>query len=437
MGYTADDLAALVREDRVHRSVYTDPAIFELELDRVFGRAWLFVGHDSQVPNPGDFVTTTLGRQPVVMARGLDGKVRVLYNRCGHRGAKVLTEERGNARQFRCSYHGWAFHPDGTLAGLPLPEDYPASFDLNDPAYAMMPMRHASYRGFVFATQSASAPDLETHLGQARIGFDEVCDRAPEGTIEFAGGCHRYEYGGNWKHQMENLADTYHPIACHESTVKKDGYQFQRRTGESGGQAKFFDQTGKPLVPLLGVWAFVNGHNSEASLPFHEEQTGEVFLRYRALLVAKHGEARTREILKPKRHNLSVYPTMDIIVLQNAVRVIRPLAVDRTEVRVYPMRLKGAPAEIFADHVRFLNQTHSASSFIQSDDVESFHRCQEGLLAEGPEWSVVARGVGREASDQAGVRFGERSSEIGQRNQHAAWVQYMTGAAASWEPARP
>lgn len=433
MGYSADDLAKLVREDRVHRSVYTDPAIFELELERLFGRTWLFVGHESQVAQPGDFFATVLGRQPVLMTRGFDGKVRVLFNRCGHRGAKVVNEERGNAKQFRCSYHGWAFHPDGTLAGLPLPEDYPADLDLSDPQYGMQPVaRFASYRGFVFASLVASGPDLETHLGQARIGFDETCDRAPAGEIEFVGGCHRYEYAGNWKHQMENLADTYHPIACHESTVRKDGYQFQRRTGESGGSAKFFDQAGRPLVPLLGVWAFVNGHNSEASLPFHDEQTGAVFLRYRAILVAKHGEARTKEILRAKRHNLSVYPTMDIIVLQNAVRVIRPLAVDRTEVRVYPMRLKGAPPEIFQDHVRYLNQTHSASSFIQSDDVESFRRCQEGLLAEGPEWSVVARGTGGETKDQEGVRFGERSSEIGQRNQHAAWLRYMTGRAAAW-----
>jgi phenylpropionate dioxygenase-like ring-hydroxylating dioxygenase large terminal subunit len=315
---------------------------------------------------------------------------------------------------------------------LPLPEDYPAGFDLEDPTYGMLPVRHAAYRGFVFATLSANAPGLEAHLGQAKIGFDETCDRAPDGAVEFVGGCHRYVYGGNWKHQMENLADTYHPIACHESTVKKDGYQFQRRTGDEGGQARFFDQGGKPLVPLLGVWSFVNGHNSEASLPFQDEQTGAAFQRYRALLVARHGEARTREILKPKRHNLSLYPTMDIIVLQNAVRVIRPLAVDRTEVRVYPMRLKGAPKEIFTDHIRFLNQTHSASSFIQSDDVESFRRCQEGLMAEGPEWSVVARGVGHETSERPGIRFGERSSEIGQRNQHAAWLKYMTGVEASW-----
>ena len=96
------NLDDLVREDRVHRRVYTDPAIFEEELRRIFGRIWVFVGHESEVPYPGDYRTTLIGRQPVILSRHSDGQVYVLYNRCMHRGALVCREEAGNSKHFRC-----------------------------------------------------------------------------------------------------------------------------------------------------------------------------------------------------------------------------------------------------------------------------------------------------------------------------------------------
>jgi len=98
----ADEIAKLIEPGRVHRRVYTDPEVFELEMERIFGRAWLFVGHTSQVPNPGDFITTDLGRQPVIMVRHRDGSVQVLLNRCTHRGAKVVNERRGHAPRLTC-----------------------------------------------------------------------------------------------------------------------------------------------------------------------------------------------------------------------------------------------------------------------------------------------------------------------------------------------
>ena len=111
----SDEIARLIEPGRVSRRVYTDPDIFELEMRRLFGRAWLYVGHESQVPNPGDFVTTELGRQPVVMIRHHDNTVRVLLNRCSHRANQICEAPRGNSRALRCQYHGWTFAADGTL----------------------------------------------------------------------------------------------------------------------------------------------------------------------------------------------------------------------------------------------------------------------------------------------------------------------------------
>ena len=124
----AEHVAKLVEPGRVHQDVYTDPDIFELEMERIFGRAWLFVGHASQVPKPGDYITTDLGRQPVIMTRHHDGSVRVLLNRCTHRGAKVANERCGHATRLTCLYHGWTYDTDGTLIGVPVPEGCAADF---------------------------------------------------------------------------------------------------------------------------------------------------------------------------------------------------------------------------------------------------------------------------------------------------------------------
>ena len=118
------EIAALVEKDRVHKRVYTDPDIFDLEMKRVWGQAWVFVGHESQVPNPGDYFSTSIGTQAVIMTRHKDGKVNVLFNRCSHKGAQLVGDDAGHVGQFRCPYHGYVFETDGTLAHIPQEAGY-------------------------------------------------------------------------------------------------------------------------------------------------------------------------------------------------------------------------------------------------------------------------------------------------------------------------
>ena len=114
----AIDYNDLVKEDRIHGRVYTDPEIFEEEMEKVFYRGWVYVGHDSEIPNPGDFQLRKMGRQSVIMVRDEDGHVQLLLNRCTHRANAVCQVERGNTKKFRCAYHGWTFRTNGELLGV-------------------------------------------------------------------------------------------------------------------------------------------------------------------------------------------------------------------------------------------------------------------------------------------------------------------------------
>ena len=429
--FTDDDIRALVDEQRVHRSVYLDADLFELEMERIFGHTWVFVGHDSQVAKPGDYLCTRIGLQPMILVRHGDGAVRVLYNRCGHRGAQVVTEESGHATHFRCGYHGWTYETDGTLFAAPMPELYPDDFALDDRRFGMAELpRVASYRGFVFASLCPEGPDLAAHLGNAGVAIDEFVDRAPESEVEFIGGVQRYEFRANWKIQIENLADQYHTVFTHESSSLPDGQQFERRPGEQGSRTRLFTEDGKPVLHDAGTWVFEHGHVSAGAMHIDGEQTGEVFERYRALLVAKHGEEKTKDILKLKRHSGFFYPSLDLHMMGQFIRVIRPLAVDRTEVLAYPVHLKGAPIELFHQVIRIMNLSHSPPAIAQTDDMEMFERCQRGLAAQGNDWVWFARGLGQDVMDEvAGAMYGPKTSEIAQRHEYAAWLNYMTPAA--------
>jgi benzoate/toluate 1,2-dioxygenase alpha subunit len=429
MRYDAGTMRTLVHRDHVHRSVYLDPQIFELEMARIFGRDWVYVGHDSLVPNVGDYITTRIGTQPVVLSRHTDGEIYVVYNSCGHRGAIVCNEEKGNARLFRCCYHGWTFKTNGDLDAVAMPRGYGGSFDTSNPALGMGRVpRVAVYRGFVFASLAPDGPTLEENLGFARTSIDELVDRAPDGAIDLSAGVHKYMFRGNWKLQLENSVDMYHVPFSHESSVSRSGRQFDRGTGQKTGSAISDRGAAAQRWEQRTAWGSrSNGHGYAGHQPVAEEEsTDPVHKAYVALLEARHGAERTREILQPKRHNTAFFPNMTLQALNQHVRVIVPIAVDRTEVHVYPIRLKGAPDQMNRTFVRHLNLTHSAASLIQTDDLECFRRCQDGLRSQGSDWVWFARGVHSDREDERGDFVNTGTVEIQQRSQFAAWLRLMT-----------
>ena len=204
------DFAHLVQDDRVHRSLYTDPAIFELEMRRIFGGSWVYLAHESQVAAPNGFFRTRLGLRPIVVTRDASGRLHGLYNRCSHRGATICRQDSGTAKQFQCPYHGWTFRNTGELTGVPWPDGYAG--DLQDGRFdlARIP-RLESYRGFIFGTLNMAAPSLADHLGPVRRPIDEWLDRHPGAALEVRE-ANRLKFRGNWKLAYDNAADGYHVV---------------------------------------------------------------------------------------------------------------------------------------------------------------------------------------------------------------------------------
>jgi phenylpropionate dioxygenase-like ring-hydroxylating dioxygenase large terminal subunit len=422
----ADDaIAALVRPSCVHRSIYTDPAIFELEMDRIFARTWVFVGHDSQVPAPHDYVTTRIGREPVIMTRDDDGAIHVIANRCAHRGVTVCAAESGNARHFRCPYHGWTYRVDGSLASLPQRKSYPLDLDPSGAAYAMKPVaRVAAYRGFVFAKLTDEGPDLDVYLNGIRHSFDDLVDRAPDGEVAFIGGRSRYVIRANWKLQIDNGVDLHHSTYAHVSSLDENGRQFTRH----GGGPRILRDGRKSIDwEPFGVVGFPYGHGYQGRPPVETLPSGAVYEAYVHRLEARHGAERTRQILKYDRFNSVVYPSMTFQAFGQHVRVVRPLAVDRTEISVYPVGLKGAPPEFNRSAIRSLATTHSAASMIQTDDIEIFERAQRGLAGGSSDWVLFGGHPESEQPWREGGWRGSGTSEFVSRIQYANWLSYMTG----------
>ena len=213
-------LSKLVADDRVHRDVYIDPEVFQLEMERLWSRTWIYVGHTSQVPQPGDFITVDIAAKPVILVRHTDGKVRVLMNRCAHKGTKVVYDIAGNTgKTFRCPYHAWTYRTDGTLLNIPLKTGYEGTrLHETEATRGLTPITHETYRGFVFA-RLADGPGFREYFGDSLSSIDNLADRSPEGELEIVGGCLRYLHNCNWKMFVENLNDTMHPMIVHASSA--------------------------------------------------------------------------------------------------------------------------------------------------------------------------------------------------------------------------
>ena len=432
------DLSKYVEPDRVRREVYTDPAIFELEMQRIHEKVWIYCGHETQVPKAGDYYQVQIGRQPMVMVRGADGKVHVLYNRCPHRGNMMVGDRQGNCGEefFRCSYHAWTFQHSGKLRSIPMIESGYAGTRVNkhSPELSMKAApRVENYRGFVFASLAADGPTLKEFLGKSIVAFDDMCDRAPEGEVEIVPNCFRVIHHSNWKIFLENQLDALHPSVTHQSTgraaheVEKD---IEKRTGKAPLSYHMLSAFATVTIDKWDNFQTLNYPHGHCILTGYMglRPTDPDTLAYDRIMIEKYGQKRFEEIVGVNIHHVLIYPGLSVQSPLQQLRAVRPLGVDRTLTEIWHFRLKGAPEPIYRRSLAYYNLVNSPATLVNADDLENFWKCHQGLSSDGGDWVSFARHFGRDIEKDGMVETAPNcgTSEAPMRGQMKAWAQYMT-----------
>lgn len=376
----------LIRPGAVHRSVYTDQDIFDLEMQRIFDTTWVYLAHEAEIPEPGDYKTTMLGRHPVIVSRQPDGEIAVVVNRCRHRGPTVCENETGNSKYFRCPYHFWTYRSSGELIGVPSREAYGGAFKKEDMGLQRV-ARVDQYQGFIFGSMSTSGPSLQEHLGGVTRFLDAYVSTAPGGKLALFEGSQKCVYNGNWKLQLENGVDPYHVAALHISAVTPKAMEI-------------YQQGGGCVVAMDGHG--VTDHTDYGPMPLDASLSGGF--------------------------NLVIFP--NLIVLRSQIRTIRPIAANRTEIHTRVVKLEGAPEEINLRRMRDQEFEFGAAGTFFADDLEIFERTQFGLQSAAVEWLNFSRGLETEQMKN-GYLTGNITDETQHRGMYRNWLRMMTAASES------
>lgn len=409
---TAGPLSGLIEPGRVHGALYRDPAIFQEELERIWFRTWVYVGHESEVPNVNDFVMKSIGPMPVIMVRDRQGTVRLLLNRCPHRGNAVCVTEKGNRASFTCPYHSWTFSNDGRLIGYAFPDGY-KDVEKSTLGLGQVP-RVASHRGFVFASMAEDGPTLHQHLGGAIRAIDQLCENSPQGEIEITAGFLRHRTRANWKFILENECDGYHPAFVHASIF-------------SIADSKIGELYGADSTAVTRD--FGNGH-TEVDLRPEFRKRGEPLSwfgttaarlpDYAASMESAYGADEARRIMIDGTPHTMIFPNLFIAEIQ--LFVIQPISVDETIQHVTALQFKGAP-----DLNRRMRQQTMGSvgpaGFLLADDTEMYERNQRGLATRKPEWLFLERGTHRERRDEDGFLVAHATDDLPSRG---IWRHYRS-----------
>jgi benzoate/toluate 1,2-dioxygenase subunit alpha len=424
-------IRSLVRDQEVHRDVYVSEEVFQLEMEHMFPNSWVYVGHDSQVPNAGDYFGTTIGTQPVLLVRHTDGKVHVLHNRCPHKGTRITSETCGNTGKFfRCPYHAWSFKTDGSLLAIPLKKGYEnTGFERSHAAPGMAPVRHVrNYRGFVFAKINDGGLDFEEFFGESLSSFDNMIDRSPVGQLRVAGGVLRYMHNCNWKMLVENQTDTCHPMVAHESSAGTVVEVWKK--APPGTKKPMAVEIIAPFMSPyeffenMGIRIWDNGHgHTGVHHSIHSDYSAVP--GYFDKMTAAYGEARAKAILDENRHNTVYFPNIMIKGPIQLLRHFKPIAANKTLVESWTFQLVDAPDMLLERTLMYNRLINAPTSIVGHDDLEMYERAQEGLHSNGNEWVNLQRLYSPDEAEQTNVAI-NGTSEWPMRHQFRAWTKFMT-----------
>lgn len=382
---------------RVNRRAFVDPQVLELERRALFDCCWLYVGHESEIAAPGDFVTRNVGGRALILNRDRAGKMHVFFNTCLHRGALVCREPHGRSHYFTCPYHGWSYANDGKLASQPLASSYTAAVTADGQLDLREVPRYASFCGVVFAAFDPGADALENYLAGA-CEYLELASLHGADGMEIIGGTQLYSARANWKLLQENSADGYHADTTHATYLD---YIKSRE----GAVRNLYADRGFGRVRNLG-----NGHSVSESLngtpwgrptarwmPSWSEAAKQELEAIHARMVARLGQEKATFICHGDR-NLLVFPNLvvnDVCAL--TIRTFYPLAPDYMEVSAWALAPRGEPALVRDLRLRNFLEFLGPGGFATPDDQEMLELCQRGYAAHAHvEWNDLSRGMADE-----------------------------------------
>lgn len=421
---------------RIDRSIFSDQDIFDQEMEQVFEASWLFVGHESQLPNNGDYFTSQVGREPVIVARDSSGEIKVMLNVCTHRGMPVCRYDKGNAKAFACPYHGWTFANNGTLKGVPLSsEGYGGNLDRKE--FSLINARVATFYGTIWATFDQSLPSLEDSLGDMGPMLREFL-RGPDGAddgLEAIDGVLKFEIHSNWKFGAENYAgDLYH--ACSHNSVQRVGLSL---TGLSGRHVWDAD---KSTFRQLNVAYPDGGHAARVSL--YDEADREYFSQWKLDPdideYFREAHYARNKLLGEEARLLNrggiVFPNMAYnAAARTSISMWIPRSPGVTEVWRWVLIPRHAPQAVRDAIRRYLLRYGGPAGMVEQDDFENWAAAQVGaeskvarqlpfnyeLRLDEAKWAWPEPWLGERALVDEGV------SEHAQRVFYARWAQMMTG----------
>lgn len=406
--------------------VYIDPEMQKLELDRVFGRSWLFLGHVSQIPKAGDYVTTTMGEDPVVVVRQKDGSVKAFLNSCRHRAMKLCRADAGTARSFTCSYHGWVYDTGGRLISIPMEESHFKCPVNRDEWSAVQVPRIFDYKGFLFGCWSTDAPSFEEHLSDIAFYIDPLFDGV-EG-LEVVGGVEKWVVDANWKLGADQfVSDNFHFPTTHASGFQASlllnpqiGPRARAPTIEDSRHAQSKYGHG------IGFSTDVDWQTMRWEVTLGKEVTDYLTGPHRDVLVAKYGEIAGREV--GMGHGL-IFPNLGFLST-GTLRVFQPRGPHKMEVWNYLMVPKHASPELKARWRMSAVNAFGACGIYEQDDSENWTQIQSMLRGSRVRRNRLNFEMGlRQGTDPKGRFPGTTDAadtDAGTRAFYRRWVELMS-----------
>jgi p-cumate 2,3-dioxygenase alpha subunit len=430
----------LVQADRaagrflVHRDAYRSREVFDVEQERVFGRCWLYLAHESELRRPGDFLTRRVANRDLLFTRDKAGKYRAFYNSCTHRGARICREKHGNRKSHVCPYHGWVFNGEGRLVNQGLDGGYPKDFNAQGRYDLHAVARLDDYRGFYFVNFNAQALPLRDYLAGAKEMIDMIADQSEVG-LEIIG-VHEYAVNGNYKYMCENSYDGYHAPFTHPSY-----FNFLGDVLKGSGDAQAVEQLNTLLkrYQTSGTgWGVGRGHGLFEVLvpngrpvaywiPSWGAEVKQEIESVRARLEQRLGTERARRIAELHR-NLVIFPNLILNDhVATTVRVVQPEGPGRMRVTAYAIGPRDESPLLRKIRLDNFLTFLGPAGFATPDDNEALEICQTAIEHTPIEWTDLSRCYTDTADGDPLLASGQWAGEQVQRAYWTQWDRVMSG----------